>query len=376
MGKNAEYGITGLILAGGLAARMGECKALMPLPRKSAMETIVSRIRDSGVGTIIVVTGCHEEIVRREALRLDCVTVHNPAYKSGMYSSVLAGVRTLRQKSEAFFLIPVDIPLVKRTTYRSLINAFKEGYGSPGVVYPTFMGERGHPPLIGRELMKGILKWKSESGLRGFLDERAASLDIPTGDRGTILDMDTPADYLELMRYAKDEKFPDDDECAELLSIAGTPNRVARHMRVVAECASRVADALCDAGLKINRRLLRSSCLLHDIAKGRKDHEAQGARWLRERGYSGVAKLVACHKDLPDRRKPLGEAEILYLSDKITDGEEISALKDRMRRMRARFSSESEALDSAKRRIKQADDIQRRVEKATGRSLDDILIGE
>ncbi|MDR3255622.1 MAG: NTP transferase domain-containing protein [Synergistaceae bacterium] len=373
MKKNGECRITGLILAGGISARMGECKALLPLPRKSALEAIVSRMRSSGVGTIIVVTGCHEETVRREALRLDCVTVHNPAFKSGMFSSVLAGVRALRHRSEAFFLLPVDIPLVKRSTYRSLIDAFNEGYGAPDVVYPTFMGERGHPPLIGRELIKGILKWKGESGLKGFLDECAGSLDIPTGDRGTQLDMDTPEDYRKLMKYVKGEKYPDDDECAELLSIAGTPPRIVRHMKVVAMCADRIAGALDETGISINRRLLRSACLLHDISKGEKDHEAQGARWLRGRGYTGAAKLVACHKDLPERRKSLGEAEILYLADKITDGEMVSTLKHRLLRMQARFAPENDAISSAKRRIKLASDIQKKVEKSAGRSLEEIL---
>ncbi|MDR1516358.1 MAG: NTP transferase domain-containing protein [Synergistaceae bacterium] len=368
--------ISGLILAAGLAERMGECKALLPMSRDSALEVIVTRMRASGVSSITVVTGGHEETVRLEALRLNCDTVFNPAYRSGMYSSVLTGVKALKDETDAFFLMPVDVPLVKRSTYRSIIDAFNEGYGAPEVVYPTFAGERGHPPLIGREMTNRILAWNGPGGLGGLLADCTKSLDVPTADRAVLLDMDTQDDYRTLLRYCIGEKIPDDGECAELLSIAGTPKKVIRHMRVVADCADRLADALETSGVKIDRKLLRSACLLHDIAKGWKDHEARGARLLRERGYPKIADLVASHKDLPGKmvKDPLvSEAELLYLSDKITDGEVVSTLKNRMLRMETRFAPGSDALAAAARRIKQASDIQKKVEKISGRPLAGIV---
>jgi putative nucleotidyltransferase with HDIG domain len=383
MKKNDGCGISGLILAAGLSERMGECKALMQIARKTALEVIVTRMRAAGVASITVVTGCNEEAVSREAMRLGCETAFNPAYRSGMFGSVITGVKALKDGYDAFFLLPVDIPLVKPATYRALIDAFDEGYGAPEVVYPAFMGERGHPPLIGREMAGPILDWNGWNGLNGLLRERARSVEVPTADRAVLLDMDTQDDYAALLRYRVNEKTPDEDECAELLSIAGTPKRVARHMKTVADCAERLALALEASGTEIDRKLLRSACLLHDIAKGKKDHEAQGARWLRERGYSKVADLVASHKDLSVRPvKPaktmkgpsVSEAEVLYLSDKITDGEVISTLKNRMLRMETRFAPGSEALAAAKRRIKQASDIQKKVEKITGRPLDEIAI--
>jgi CTP:molybdopterin cytidylyltransferase MocA len=377
MKKNKNSAISGLILAGGLAERMGSCKALLPVPRESSLEVIVSRMRDSGIGSITVVTGGHDTTVRREALRLDCVTAHNPAYASGMFSSVIAGMKALPQNAEAFFLLPVDIPLVKVSTYKSMIDAFYEGYDSPDVVYPTFMGERGHPPLIGRTMGKTIIGWRGAGGLRGALEKCSKSLDLPTADRAVLLDMDTQDDYAAMLRYARGEKFPDESECAELLSIAGTPDRVARHMKVVARCAMSLLDALRaadDKWLKLNPALLLSACLLHDIAKGRKNHEAEGARWLRNRGYHKVAKVVVSHKDLPDS-KSLGEAEILYLSDKITDGETVSTLKHRMLKMEARFAPGSEALSMARRRIRRAAEIQEKIEKIIGFPIGRILEG-
>ena len=359
-----------MILAGGLAERMGDCKVLLPIGDVSALELVVGRMRGSGVERIIVVTGGHEERIQSEASRLGCRPVYNPAYKSGMFSSILAGVRALPEDTEAFLLLPADTPLVKTYTYKSLITAFYESCGNPDIIYPTFAGKRGHPPVIGRTLFAHILKWHEEHGLRGLLEEYPnRSIDVPTADRGTQLDMDTPSDYETLLSYAVTEFLPDEEECMELLSIAGTPERVIKHMRAVTLCAARIAEALIANGHTLDLDLLFASCMLHDIAKGERDHELKGSNWLRKRGYVQVADVVSTHKDLPERSR-IGEAEILYLADKLTDGDRISTLKNRMHRMEERFASGSDALHAAKKRIKQAAAIQKRVESIIGESCE------
>jgi CTP:molybdopterin cytidylyltransferase MocA len=369
----ANSRVTGLILAGGLASRMGDCKALLPLNGRSALETIVSRMRAAGVGRVLVVTGWYEKKITVEALRLGCDPVHNPAYETGMFSGIVAGVRALPQDCEAFFLLPVDTPLVKAATYRALWCAFYEVCDDPDVAYPTFRGERGHPPLIGRAMIGPILEWQGEGGLHGLLESHPhRSVDVPTGDRSVLLDMDTPEDYALLGRYASSEFFPDDNECAEMTEIAGTPACVVPHMRTVALVASMIAKALEMGGHPLNENLLRSACLLHDVAKGRPDHEAKGARWLRERGYADTADIVGVHKDLPSRPL-LGEAEILYLADKLTDGERVVPLSSRVRRMEERFAPGSEALVAAHRRLTRAAEIQGEVERIAGTPLQRIL---
>lgn len=363
----------GLVLAGGLAERMGECKVLLPINGRPALEIIVSRMRDAGVGKIFVVTGGHAEKIRAEAERLGCIPIHNPDYMTGMFSSILAGVRALPEDTESFFLLPADTPLIKTATYCALTEAFYEGYGNPDVVYPTFGGERGHPPLIGRALIRPILEWSGSGGLRGLLGSYPCkSADVPTGDRSTLLDMDTKDDYAVLLKYAEREFYPDDAECAELLTIAGTPRRAAGHMRMVAKVAEILVDALAAKGLAFERRLLRSACLLHDIAKGRENHERTGANWLRDRGYTEVAGLVSTHTDLPERDE-LGEAELLYLSDKITDGEVVSTLENRMKRMEERFAADSDALRAARKRIDHAARIKSEVERLACSPFSKIL---
>lgn len=354
---------------------MGEFKPMLEIGGVSVVETAATRMRRAGISEIIVVAGHERELIIREAHRLGCRPVYNPDYKSGMFSSVSSGIIALPPDIEAFFILPVDIPLVKPSTYVSLEEAFRAAAARPDVVYPLFRGERAHPPLVSRSMIEPILSWRGERGLQGFfLEHPHTSIEVPVGDRASVLDMDTPDDYRHLLDYAKNEFYPDDDECAELLMIAGAPPRVARHSRVVADCAMLIADALSAAGVKINFRLLRAAALLHDIAKGQKDHEIRGARWLRGRGYSKVAGITASHKDLPVRGKT-GEVEVLYLADKITDGTDTLTLEDRLARMEERFPRGSEAMDNARRRLSDAMLVQKKIEDITGMSLEEILGG-
>lgn len=368
----AGLSVAGLVMAGGLASRMGECKVLLPVGGKTTLELIVTRMREAGVSEIVVVTGMYEEKVREEVLRLGCRPAHNSDFRTGMFSSVRIGVEAMNPGSSAFFFLPGDIPLVKPASYRALIDAFAEGK-TLEVVYPTFKGERSHPPLIDGNLKRSILEWNGGGGLRALLENmRHAMCEVPTADRGTTLDMDTPDDYRALLAYAEREPFPDDEECGELLLIAGTPECVKRHSRRVANVAGHISAALRDAGVNLNDRLLRASCLLHDIARAQERHESEGAVLLSARGYHEVADAVAAHMDM-QAEKPSPEAKILYLADKLTAGESLTTLEDRAALALSRFAGDDGALGGVHRKIERAFSIQRYVEKTTGRAIGEIL---
>ncbi|MDR3164059.1 MAG: NTP transferase domain-containing protein [Synergistaceae bacterium] len=367
-------GISAVILAGGFASRMGRCKPLLPISGVSALETAAARLQAAGISEITVVTGHDGGQIAGEARRLGIGVVSNPDYKSGMFSSVVVGVKALFPGTEAFFLLPADIPLVKTHTYLSLMEAWAAT--GADVVYPTFRGVRAHPPLISFPLAEGILSWTGEGGLGGFLENSPhSSAEIPAGDRAVTLDMDTPEDYERLIAYAKTEFFPDEEECDEILRIEGTSDGVVRHARVVAKVADAIAAALSGGGVGIDRRLLASASLLHDIAKGRHDHDAEGARMLRRRGMFEVADVVASHKDLPESGT-ICEKEVLYLADKMTVGTSVLTIEERMSKLELKFSSDEGALMSMRRKLSKAKAVRDEIEKIIGSPLGKILGGD
>jgi molybdenum cofactor cytidylyltransferase len=115
-----------------------------------------------------------------------------------MFSSVQAGISRLSPDYQAFFILPVDIPLVKPSTIRRLLIAAEENPGK--IIYPVFGGKRGHPPLVPAALAPDILGWEKGGGLKAVLRAyEKLALEVPVADSNILFDIDTPGDYAALL---------------------------------------------------------------------------------------------------------------------------------------------------------------------------------
>ena len=64
-------------------------------------------------------------------------------------------LKILSQNTDAFFLLPVDIPSVKESTVKKMIERYEKI--DDGILFPTFNKETGHPTIISCSLVKEIL---------------------------------------------------------------------------------------------------------------------------------------------------------------------------------------------------------------------------
>ncbi len=197
---NPDGDIAALILAAGLSSRLGAFKPLLPLGSSTFIEEAVKRFRGAGIGDIWVVTGHRAAELTPVLERLKIRQVFNSDYRQGMSSSVRAGVAGLEPGIAAFFMLPVDIPLVAPDTIKSLLQAYRRGHAR--IVYPVFRGRRGHPPLISPACVID-LPADYDGGLRAFLSRyHSEALDLEVDDEAILLDCDTPEDYYRLQAYA------------------------------------------------------------------------------------------------------------------------------------------------------------------------------
>ncbi len=186
--------IAALILAGGLSSRMGAFKPLLTMRGRLMIEQVISLLREAGIFDLLVVVGYQAEkiipLLKNQGVRW----LINEHYDQGMLSSVQVGVRNLTEDCQAFFLIPVDMPLVNPATLKNLVAAYREA--KMDVYHPCYGQRRGHPPLIAATLIPSILAFAEPGGLRTLLSRyRATSLDVPCDDPGILIDLDTMEDY-------------------------------------------------------------------------------------------------------------------------------------------------------------------------------------
>lgn len=365
-----------LILAGGESRRMGVPKALLPLGDETVLEKTVQLFLSAGIHNIRVVTGHHAETIRSSLPDLPVEWIHNDTYKQGMFSSIIKGVETIGKEHAWFFLLPVDIPLVRPRTVFSMLKSLHESTVCFSNLHPTFLGRRGHPPLISTRLIPDILAWDGHGGLAGFLSVHTAdAFEIPVIDEFIGRDMDTPQDYKDLQASLPRYDIPSPPECEAMLSDASFfKDNTAAHCRQVARLSAYFAKTLVDSKVSIDIERITAAALLHDIAKGTKNHAAAGAELLLDLGYSGISDIVSAHMDIdiPDA-VPITEPEVVYLADKLILGDTIVSLSVRFGHKLEKYGDNPSVRALILKRKTAAEAIAKRISNSTGRPFNEIM---
>lgn len=194
----AEIRLAAVIPAAGFSSRMDVFKPLIRIGEKRIIEHAIVLFQSAGIGRIVTVLGhrADELIPVIESTGTDYAVNEN--YHQGMFSSIQRGAEELRDSCDAFFLLPVDIPLVRLHTVIEVIEAFSNSNGTR-VCYPWANSRRGHPPLIDASLIDALLSYNGEDGMRGFLRAyNEVSLEVSVDDPFIRMDVDTPSDLSRL----------------------------------------------------------------------------------------------------------------------------------------------------------------------------------
>lgn len=176
----------GIILAGGLSERANTNKLLLEINHKPLICHTVDSMRDF-VDEIIVVTGrYHNELL---SVLKDVKIVENKNYEKGMFSSIIEGVKNV---SSDFFLLPGDIPFVKKEVFQKLLC------GTGSIRIPSYKNELGHPVFFQKENIKGILSEDINSNLRNFISRHDFEK-INVNDEMCLFDVDTLENYRNIV---------------------------------------------------------------------------------------------------------------------------------------------------------------------------------
>ncbi len=362
-----------VILAAGYSSRIGGFKPLMELGRQSLIARCAGVFRRAGIDDIVVISGHRREEVEAEAARLGLSCIHNPDFDRGMYSSVCTAAANLAEV-DGFFMLPVDIPLIRPATIAALSAAF----AGRAVVYPSFAGLRGHPPLIPAHLIPAILAHDGRGGLKALLaqQEHRDATDVKVWDQGILMDSDTPEDFAVLTRRVTRQAIGETAEALALAKLA-MPEKGVAHGLAVARIARALGQALNCHGCRLDMDLLHNAALLHDIGKGRPRHEAWGAELLAGLGLEELAEIVAAHRDArPPVAGRLGEKEVVCLADKLVRGTLPVSVQRRFAEKLDINGQDREECRAIRSRLGNALALQSLLEKAVGRSIGEILGAE
>jgi len=179
--------VAGLLLAAGEGRRLGRPKALVELGGERLVDRGVRLLRLAGCGPVLVVTGAAPVEV------IGAVVVPNPQWRSGMGSSLRAGLAALPPECPGVVIALVDQPLITPEAVRRLIDAYEAG--AP-VAVATYEGKPRNPVLIAREHFAAVAEAAvGDVGARDFLRAHPELvIKVPCDDVAAPDDIDTPED--------------------------------------------------------------------------------------------------------------------------------------------------------------------------------------
>jgi CTP:molybdopterin cytidylyltransferase MocA/HD superfamily phosphohydrolase YqeK len=365
--------LSAIIPCAGLSARMGCFKPLLPLGGKPVVKRVIETVRHADPEVIYVVLGHRAEELEPVVIEAGAKVIHNPNFAKGMFSTVRAGVKGLADSCDAFIFLPADIPLVRPATIRRLA-AISHRHPSR-LLYPVFLDQRGHPPVIPGDLIPSILSHNGDGGLRRVLEyHEDRALEVPVADENILFDLDHPQDYDAASQRLSRLNDPSPIECEAILAeVFPTEEDVVRHGRQVQRTALALCRAMNLAGAGMDEGRVAAAGLMHDIAKGNPDHARVGGDILKEMGFDHVAELVAAHTDLPEAElHHPGEAAIVYLADKLTLADRCVPLETRFERALRRYGADPAVRLAIEKRRSIAMTLKSKIEHFTGRPLSQL----
>jgi nicotine blue oxidoreductase len=187
--------LAGLVLAAGSGSRLGQPKALLRLDGELLVERACRVLAEGGCGPLVVVLGAAADEVRDQAtLPAGATIVENPAWPTGMGSSLRAGLAALPAEAGAVVVGLVDQPLVRPEAVRRLAAAW---HGGAVAAVATYRGEPRNPVLLTRPILAEVAASATgDRGARAWLRRHPALVrSVACDDAGDPADIDTPDDF-------------------------------------------------------------------------------------------------------------------------------------------------------------------------------------
>jgi len=191
--EGIPFRIGAVVLAAGGSSRMGSPKQLLEIGGKALIVRAVEAVLASPARPVVVVVGAQAERVRARIARHPVAVVANPAWVSGLASSVRVGLATLLAAEpalDAVLLALCDQPGLCAAVIERLAALHRE---TGRVAAARYGGRNGAPAVFGRAHFAALAALEGEAGARRLLNEdpeRIAALDLPEMN----LDLDTPED--------------------------------------------------------------------------------------------------------------------------------------------------------------------------------------
>ena len=188
--------ISVIVLAAGQSKRMdGDNKLIKKYNKKYLINHIIGTLIKSKVNKIIVVLGFQNSKVKKIIAKNKKIRfVYNKNYKSGMASSIKAGLKRISKKNTGFLIVQADMPLISKKIINSLYYAVKNN--DKEIVVPIYKKKMGNPIGFNISMIKILNKIKGDTGAKKMVKSNKKKLNlIKINSKSIFKDFNTQRDF-------------------------------------------------------------------------------------------------------------------------------------------------------------------------------------
>ena len=188
--------ISAIILAAGQSKRFGsDNKLIKKYNKKYLINHIIGTLIKSKINKIIVVLGFQNLKVKKIIVKNKKICfVYNNSYKSGMASSIQAGLKRLSKRNIGFLIVQADMPLISKKIINSLCYSIKNN--NKEIVVPIYKKKLGNPIGFKSSMITILSKTKGDSGAKKMIKRNKKKLSlIKVNSKSIFKDFNTPRDF-------------------------------------------------------------------------------------------------------------------------------------------------------------------------------------
>ena len=182
--------VAGVVLAAGQSSRMGnDNKLMMGWKGQPMVAVVTSSALKSHLDTVFVVTG-HEADHINTVIPATAKALHNPNYRTGMASSLKAGLEECGSFDGVLILLG-DMPLVKPEHIDSMLKVFSSG-GIGSIVLAANGNQPGNPVLFSSVYFDEFNQIEGDAGAKSIVQSHKDQIRLVDIGEAALWDFDTP----------------------------------------------------------------------------------------------------------------------------------------------------------------------------------------
>lgn len=181
-----------IILAAGESRRMGVPKLFLPVEGSSMLQRAVAAV--AGMGVTVVVTGAYDQEIREHLAGVPHLNfAYNPEWRTGMASSIAAGVRAAAvHQPDGYLITLADQPQLDQAALAHHFDAFMN---HPDAIIATWYPEKpGVPAIFPARFTEDLLSGEGHRGARQLIAREGEAVKVIRFPEPPV-DIDTPEDY-------------------------------------------------------------------------------------------------------------------------------------------------------------------------------------